>query len=920
MKPFQQLQRRLCWCICLAALFYLPAAAQDDDDKFDFNKELEITSQLIVMLTADYNGVPEYGAGIICGRSKDRLLIATAYHILHRGEQLPSKVQVKLRWMPDKMFEAKMLKHGDEATMDLAILQIDEPARKGIDICLIPFHRLSSLVPKRGQAVYPIGNPNGASWALPVAADRISQINDNNVIFQSSYISSGHSGGGLINAAARLVGMTVADEPPYGRALSMPAVLKMIRSWGYALQLDTVLRGKKIYLHLAAEKGDVKAINEQLADCGSANARDFHDATPLHYAALSGNVEAVNILLKAGADINARDADGDVPLEYAIEKGHLEAAKALVKGTAINERNDQYNTLLNIAVEQKQPAIAKLLISAGAKINDQKNGTSSALEDAIGANNIEMVKLLIEAGAKADALMLRYKIKQKNYTMVKLVLKALIDLNGEVENGTLLHSAVYEKDLEMVQLLVTGGLDINAPNSRKWTPLFNAIWYNGTEKASEIENYLFSKGGTLKGADVHSLESLLLHSVTYGRLDAVKELLADHVNPNSTGGRSLVYSLLHTAINDSNTAIAGALIKAGADINGESYGVTPVENAIRTGNFGILKLLVDAGANVDATGSSTSAPVYKLIFAGNIEAFKMLYKASKKQDKLDKAFAYACQENQLTIAEYLLKQGAESTNKLTPEKLNKIFVEACEKGRASVVEFLLTKGANKIEGVEPAIKSGQKNIIETFLKKGMAPNVLLPEDEKPLHLAAEYGQLDIVKLLVNAGANVNEKSKGETALKRAIEQKKLDCAKFLLQAGTRINTGDEKEESLLFTAARYFDRDIFQELLNNKANVNVETWMDGPLLNYAVENENVDCINMLLKAGVNINAKDRNGKNALHIAAASDSKDAATIIQLLHKAGINMNIKDDDGKTPLTIAIEELRESNSKLLQSLGAK
>jgi hypothetical protein len=63
----------------------------------EFNQNLQLTSQLIVMLRIEYEETPEFGAGIVIGREKDRLLIATAYHLIHRDALQPQKVLVKFK-------------------------------------------------------------------------------------------------------------------------------------------------------------------------------------------------------------------------------------------------------------------------------------------------------------------------------------------------------------------------------------------------------------------------------------------------------------------------------------------------------------------------------------------------------------------------------------------------------------------------------------------------------------------------------------------------------------------------------------------------------------------------------------------------------------------------------------------------------
>ena len=77
--------------LCITSFYSTIIIARDEPDS---DEEFEKTAPLIVMLKADFDGVEEFGAGIIFGRQKDRLLIVTAYHLLHRGLLKPGKILV----------------------------------------------------------------------------------------------------------------------------------------------------------------------------------------------------------------------------------------------------------------------------------------------------------------------------------------------------------------------------------------------------------------------------------------------------------------------------------------------------------------------------------------------------------------------------------------------------------------------------------------------------------------------------------------------------------------------------------------------------------------------------------------------------------------------------------------------------------
>src|SRR6476619_5880432 len=98
--------------------------------------------------------------------------------------------------MPNKALKATVLKYSTQTDLDLAVVSVEDLINQEINGCAFPFDRLpvnSNL--QFGDAVLPVGNPNGVSWAIPVKPDNISQINGSEIVFQSTFISGGHSGG-----------------------------------------------------------------------------------------------------------------------------------------------------------------------------------------------------------------------------------------------------------------------------------------------------------------------------------------------------------------------------------------------------------------------------------------------------------------------------------------------------------------------------------------------------------------------------------------------------------------------------------------------------------------------------------------------------------------------------------------------------
>jgi S1-C subfamily serine protease len=169
-----------------------------------FRRNLNRISQNIVMIRAEVAGTVTRGAGIIFSRRRDAVLIVTANHVVRRGTAEPTDVTVTLKTLPDAMIKARLLARFDRER-DVAVLEVRDLRERGIDPCKLEMDVLAERGLNRGHGVYPLGNPNGVRWGMPVTPDHIAEVREAQITFQSAFISSGHSGGALLDEEGLVV-------------------------------------------------------------------------------------------------------------------------------------------------------------------------------------------------------------------------------------------------------------------------------------------------------------------------------------------------------------------------------------------------------------------------------------------------------------------------------------------------------------------------------------------------------------------------------------------------------------------------------------------------------------------------------------------------------------------------------------------
>ena len=115
-------------------------------------------------------------------------------------------------------------------------------------------------------------------------------------------------------------------------------------------------------------------------------------------AAEKGNIKAVKQAIADGADVNANDKDFVwTPLHYAVRHGHKEIAELLIeKGANVNAKNKYRTTPLHRAAAWDHKEVAELLIAEGADVNARDNGGRTPLD----WDDDEVADLLRKHGAK----------------------------------------------------------------------------------------------------------------------------------------------------------------------------------------------------------------------------------------------------------------------------------------------------------------------------------------------------------------------------------------------------------------------------------------------------------------------------------------------------------------------------------------
>lgn len=233
-----------------------------------------------------------------------------------------------------------------------------------------------------------------------------------------------------------------------------------------------------------------------------------------------------------------------------------------------------------------------------------------------------------------------------------------------------------------------------------------------------------------------------------------------------------------------------------------------------------------------------------------------------------------------------------------------------------------TKYNTDDQGLFNALKDGKTDIAVNIIKLGTNVNIKDEYGWSLLHRAVQYNNIDVVKELLKSKkidmevklpkdtiiTNDNEKwyADGETPLLLACYYGYRDIVKTLLDYGANLEARDSIDSAMaIHIAASKGYSDIIEIIMQSYAAKKIDNLVDieddtgtTPLM-WASMNNQIPVINILLKYGANINAQDYDGWSALHFAAASQSYKAVETL-LKNKANANLENVNEDKAVDLT--------------------
>ncbi|MBS0654073.1 MAG: ankyrin repeat domain-containing protein, partial [Verrucomicrobia bacterium] len=392
---------------------------------------------------------------------------------------------------------------------------------------------------------------------------------------------------------------------------------------------------------------------------------------------------------------------------------------------------------------------------------------------------------------------------------VKQLIAAKANINDKNRRGsTALHHVCSHGNTDLVNQLLEAGASIDAKNANGKTPLDVA---RKPAIRQLLENARAAQQASLQPPcsqlEIDQLNRDWAKAISERRFDKMLLLLQNakqkkiplNVDLLSVNGNTPLY----IATSEGDSELVRELISANASVNlANKGGVTPLHLACWYCFSEIVRQLLDAGASIDAKSNVGKTP----LDAAHTPEIRQLLENARAAQQASLQPPHSQQEIDKFNRDWLSAISEKNCNKLLS-----LLQQARQKGISFDVNVKIN---NDYNALHLACSKGHSELVRLLIEAKANINDLDKDRDTPLHEACLTGYLQVAELLINAGADINAKGQfGNTPLHDASSEGHSETVKLLIQAKANVNYLNEKGNSVLHLACREGHSDIARQLL-----------------------------------------------------------------------------------------------------------
>ncbi|OXU22974.1 hypothetical protein TSAR_008555 [Trichomalopsis sarcophagae] len=735
----------------------------------------------------------------------------------------------------------------------------------------------------------------------------------------------------------------------------------------------------------AVRQGDIATIQNEIRRYGLPKGGSVYtDYTALQAAFECRRYEIAKLLISAGCRINPNQSDkGSIPLMKAVYYENNELVEMLLERKA-NITSDN-TTVLHLAAERRLLNMLQLILSYNVDVNAVNSSGNTALQSIIlrftrfaiphlapllTAVDIAIIQLLLSKGAKIEfkdyngVNPLHFAVKLNDMKVLQQFVQACPDVNVTDKDGnTILHILVSMTNMNsqseigilgVVKMLIHKGARIDIANKHKENVSHLAAKY----KKLHIMKIIPHNETTLNETD--SEGNTVFHLLFENSLSFVKDqefmsvfmhllslgIIIDTTNsvgktPLQLAAENRQDQILHILLPYANTvdlrdnqgnSLLHCYLQSIID-----YGTTSCED-----NLAIVQILLNKGAEVDATNVKGISPVHLALKLRDRDIVLELLERINNADLCDIKGSEIFHRALLHfLAANKYKSRTTSNSPKNPQESIEIAKKILAKNAT-----IDKRDNRKRTPLHVAVTSRQSGLVQLLLDHGADPNAVDEQDENALQFLVnsqsdqpEDLDVSIAEMLITKGANVNAVSKENLSLLHTVARKRrMKLMQGLLQHCSKevISLKDHQGNTVLhilmgFNKPRSDAElsnlciDVAMKLLTEAGDmlVNEPNARGETPLHLAAREKHGLMLQILLLDGADPFIRDITGNTVLHSLASSQSSQNQSnieeqIVEIFVKKGCLIDAMNQAGLTPLHVAIKNVK--NAKVVAALVAR
>jgi len=316
-------------------------------------------------------------------------------------------------------------------------------------------------------------------------------------------------------------------------------------------------------------------------------------------------------------------------------------------------------------------------------------------------------------------------------------------------------------------------------------------------------------------------------------------------------------------------------LKGGISINNlDPSGRSSLHYAASKGQADITKFLLSNDADINLKDSKGANPFHQAAFSGHVQTLEILLQANADPNVVSKfgrsALHYSCMNGHVGCVRKLIEW----------------------KG-----DLNLKDGG----GQNCLLLADDLEVVKLLIEHKIPVDCQRPNNGPTrLGVAAEFGELDIVRALLENDAKVNHQDgRGYNAFHHACEHGHPKILELLIEAGAQVNSTNALKQTGVHIAALSGQISVLKTLAENQADLDAREKQGFCALHIAAQKNFPSVAGVLCELGASKNMKCKFGWSAMHWSA---HRGFSRVVQVLLEYGARLNEKDPKGRYPAKLA------------------